>query len=81
MDNLLKAEVKVNVIVRLLSIPLTILLLIVFAISLHDLVLYPLTFDGIIKNSFKILLMANLLWPFSYVAIKGKIPKHWHPYQ
>jgi len=81
MDNLLKAEVKVNVIVRFLSIPLTVLLLIVFAISLHDLVLYSLTFESIIKNSFKVFFMASLFWPFSYIAIKGKTPKYWHPYQ
>jgi len=80
-NSVLKPETKINIIVRLLSIPLSILILIVFSDSLHDLVLETLTINEFVKTSINVFLMGALFWPFSYVAIKGKPPKHWHPYQ
>ncbi|MBH0025875.1 hypothetical protein I6F53_02630 [Pseudoalteromonas sp. SWN29] len=79
-NSVLKSDVKINIVIRLLSIPLSILALIVFSDSLHDLVLESLTLDEYVKTSINVLLMGVLFWPFSYVAIKGKSPKHWHPY-
>jgi hypothetical protein len=79
--SLLQPDKKVNVVVRLLAIPLSILTVIVFADSLHRLMFDPQTLGAFIKKSFDILLLVIVFWPFSYVAIKGKNPKHWHPYQ
>lgn len=78
---LLKSEVKVNIILRLLTIPLTALMLIAFSDSLHDLIFLSHSLGDIIKLSFNVLILAFLFWPFSYIAIKGKSPKNWHPYQ
>tara|TARA_R110001606_G_scaffold399101_1_gene580716 strand:- start:6581 stop:6838 length:258 start_codon:yes stop_codon:yes gene_type:complete len=78
--SILKPGAKVNVVVRFLAIPLSFLILIVFADSVHDLILESLTLDETIKTFFNIIIMTILFWPFSYVAIKGKNPEHWHPY-
>ncbi|MBT0962821.1 hypothetical protein [Denitromonas iodatirespirans] len=72
---------KTHPVVRVLAIPLSILMLCVFSDTLHTLMFDARTFDAVFKNIVTLALLGFLFWPFSYVAVRGKTPRTWHPYQ
>lgn len=78
---LLKPGQKINPVIRLLAIPVSVLFLVAGADFVHTLVFEARTIGSVFTSIINILLMVFLIWPFSYVAIKGKSPKYWHPYR
>lgn len=79
--SLLNPHRKINPVIRILSVPLTLLIVVVFCDGVHDLVFEIRTPESILMSFLNTLLMAYFIWPLSYVAIKGRAPPAWHPYQ
>jgi hypothetical protein len=77
---LLKSGQKINPVIRFLAMPVSVLFLVAGAYSVYALVFEARTIGSVFANIINILMVGFLLWPFSYVAIKGKSPKYWHPY-
>ncbi|WP_462163249.1 hypothetical protein [Pseudoalteromonas xiamenensis] len=76
-QKLLKPGQKVNPVIRILAIPVAVLFLIAGAYSLHALIFEARTVSSVFASIINLLVVGFVLWPFSYVAIKGKSPKYW----
>lgn len=79
-NSFLSSERKVNIILRagavIISIGCIILLTEILHSLLHDKVEIGFAPDNLIT----LCISMALFWPFSFVAIQGKIPKKWSPY-
>lgn len=78
--SLFKAGQEINPVIRILAIPVAALFLVGFAYQIHALAFEPRTTKSALLSGLSLLLSGYLLWPLSYVAIKGKSPKAWHPH-
>lgn len=72
---------SVNPIIRLFALIVTLLCIPTFSFAIVDLLTSPYAFEQSVKNALIAGTIALFFWPFSYVAIKGKLPSKWHPYQ
>ena len=79
--SLLNPGQKINSVIRFLAIPISVLFLVAGADHVHTLVFESRTIGSVLTNVINIFLTGFVLWPFSYVAIKGKSPNYWHPYK
>ena len=71
---------NISPVLRALAIPLSIACLLCFSTTLHQLMFEEHSwFEGVYTLA-QLAALAFLFWPFSYVAIKGKAPRTWHPY-
>ena len=74
-------KTPVNLVIRVLAIILTVVSIPTLSFAVVKLLSEPFSFAESVKSVTVAGITAYLLWPFSYVAIKGKVPSTWHPYQ
>lgn len=75
--SLLKIGHKINPVIRLLAIPVAALFLAAFSHQLYSLIFEYKTIKSSLLKILSLMIASYALWPFLYVAIRGKSPKLW----
>ncbi len=75
------AQLRTHVVIRVLAMPLSLLLFAAFVQQCFVLISEPHKVESVFLHIANTLLFAFLFWPFSYVAVKGKTPRRWLPFQ